>query len=235
MPRLSSILIAATLSVLLGAMITIMIAWHSAYRYYNRAPPPPAPAVGLFSRAVVANTAPSPGPVVPWSVPMANNWPDFPDQPASRFIPISWAAEGSDQFASTGGAETACLFSLEVRRFGWPCTCLQSWQSTRSLDSPNPQDHGILRIPIPLASSRQLDLPCRPLWRNFATNTALFASPFLIGATAFQLLRRTSRRNAGCCLACGYDRTGLSAERPQSASSRYRCRDMSIRSEEFPL
>lgn len=65
-----------------------------------------------------------------------------------------------------------------------------------------------------------VNLPCRPLWPGFIANTAFFALIlFVIGLllkrvmSQFAPLRKYRLAN-GLCVACGYDRRGISRELP---------------------
>ncbi len=57
-------------------------------------------------------------------------------------------------------------------------------------------------------------LPYRPIWPGLLANTAIFATPWAVLLFGVPLMRRTTRRQRGRCVRCGYDLRGTPTQSP---------------------
>ncbi len=74
-------------------------------------------------------------------------------------------------------------------------------------DAHTPDTSNMLRNDYGALAVRGHLLPIRPLWGALALNTAFYAIPwFLLLLGGVALFRH---RGSGCCVACGYDLSGL--------------------------
>lgn len=115
---------------------------------------------------------------------------------------------GDDAPAGPQGEQ---MFAVDAR--GWPLLCL--WSEYHITDDLRATPHGGIAIPRNDVARGALNrmypvmLPCRPLWRGLAINTAAFAAGWWGLLMIPRLLRADSRRRRGVCVRCGYDLAGL--------------------------
>lgn len=102
---------------------------------------------------------------------------------------------------------------LTVQMQGWPTPCMRSWswnigdrRGSKTTVGPVAQVPAFLQQA--LGSSTNV-LPITPVPGRFLACTLFWATPWLLGLSAFAEGRRWQRRRLGRCLACGYHLAGL--------------------------
>jgi hypothetical protein len=86
----------------------------------------------------------------------------------------------------------------------WPFTSLHESVERAAIRAPSQLGPVDRRLPD---SSGYL--PLRPLALGLLVDTMLYAATALLLAQTGGMIARAMRKKAGCCLSCGYDRTGL--------------------------
>jgi hypothetical protein len=113
------------------------------------------------------------------------------------------------------------LFNVSLSEYGVPFRCLYM---VRWDDFSGPAKHWTEGAWVVQKPSRGppfrpfgRSLPVLPLWPGFALNTLFYAVIAWGGWGLWQIpgaIRRRSRRRAGRCPRCGYDRAGIAPEAP---------------------
>lgn len=201
---------------MVGAVLTTLLAWWGAWRYYQQesrwlaSPLYPGFRGGRFEMLNVAEPR--------WPVRVPESWPIAPDV-VSRHMAggVLW---NETLCASTPRSDhpaqrrSSVVYIIEC---GWPCAALAWWTqyeedwSTRKLVQSE-------RRAWTLTSASPKNIPLRfPLhvrWEGLIVNTVVWAvlawSPLAVGLA----VRRWLRGRRGGCLTCGYDLRGLPTNAP---------------------
>lgn len=218
----------AVLSLLVGLMISVAVAWSAALtqslKFLHATPVPVSPDGGdLWIVEYVGLGA------VGWEWRVETGGLLFEGSWATPALPSnvpSWTK------LRTRGANEA-NDPIVVLGFGWPWNCLtaelqtrryvQSWADFNAgLPEPVPSEvfevkggWGVARTrPWPLEDPREdhFVLPYRPVAGGLLLNTVLVAFPIFLLTWAPAFIRHHRRRKPGVCVRCGYDLSGLGAE-----------------------
>lgn len=96
------------------------------------------------------------------------------------------------------------------REVGWPMpalTCSIQWVRQISNADIIYEVNGGIQLPRD-AEFQPRALPFTPLWPGFAVDVLLWSAAGMVLAGCISGLRRSIRRRRGCCVNCGYSRTG---------------------------
>jgi hypothetical protein len=196
-------------SILLGVVINVVVAWGLA-AFISVRPP--------------ARQAPPPQPLR-WPRHVPEGWPE----PSSVSIGKWWCCTTIQATGHTllddpealnvqpPAEQLSC--HLDVCQWGWPMRAMEiQWPHSQkmlvSIWLFRRPTEASLRSGLPVSttltrSSERTHLPLMPVWPGFAVNTLLYGAfaglvLFAPGAT-----RRMLRHRRGACIACGYDLAGL--------------------------
>ncbi len=200
--------IGVTVCLLIGASITVAIAWNQRYqRWYVL-----QEQMGLTSR--------QPGSSIPWPWPPPEGWPSH-----ANFVSQDYSS-GSVQFYRYLVRDPEASAQFRVPRFrelhrmrvagdGWPFVAVRRISVVDHKQGYNIPVFGdgtilqTIRQGIDLDPNYDAPLPLLPAWPGFLANVAIFALPFCMLARGCQFCRRLRRRRRGVCTSCGYPATGL--------------------------
>jgi hypothetical protein len=177
------------LCLLIGAVLSLGVAWYARVRKERRAE----------SRTSII-------PLKKWLEPVPVSWPP----PRGTMETTAWAMrEVRTEFDYTSirhiGPDTGLLWRFEA---GWPALALGG-TLTRGTDINGVRLSGLWEAS---PGRRSIWLPLYPLWPGFALNT-IFYSGLAWGLWQVPLaIRRRRRRRLNRCVKCGYDRAGLAAD-----------------------
>lgn len=198
-------------SLLLGAVVNIAIAWSLAA--FVGVPPPPA-------RQIPPAQPPTwPGQVSDW-------WPE----PNEVHIGRWWCCTTVHAFAHsvrrwedlnalTKASEAMLSCNLYIAQWGWPMRSLEfQWPHSQNMlvsiwlfKRPT---EAALRTGLPVSTSitrspERTHLPLMPVWQGFVVNSLAYSAIIAASLLAPGAARRARRRRRGQCLACGYELAGL--------------------------
>jgi hypothetical protein len=154
-----------------------------------------------------------------WRVPVPDTWPASPDDANvkegwgwSIYYARAMKLRSKVQAETTTYESHSHEFGMPFRSFGLWDRCASQDGNSMPFDSASGGAWGLPPSLTPYV--HRWPLPVGPLWPGFALNTIFYAA---IAWGLWQIpgaIRRRSRRRAGRCVRCGYDRTGLAPEAP---------------------
>lgn len=196
--RITTIL---SVSLALGALITVATSWLCEYRFSG---------MGLGPAVPLANPA--------WPMPVDPTWPAEASAP-SQGNKLDGPGIEIRSFVAYGPVDS--FYMTEVRS-GWPLACMRRvtsarWPMTSSLlprqirpDNVLYAGVNLLKHPNPAGISIVPDgrayLPVLPVWGAFAASSATYAVPVAAIWVAVLSLRARRRSRKDLCVACGYPR-----------------------------
>lgn len=188
---------------LLGAVVTVAVAW----RFAVRGSPYASTFVGRTTTGVT------------WPVPVPPGWPQPWQQSRYRYdwgYFDHWVASSEER-----PAESMRRFTVEESTLGWPFPALTRFEAragnfdstTKTFDSNlevpalGPWYEGVLWTLTQTRVPRSL--PIMPRWLPFLSDTLVFAAPVALLWLGVPAARRWRRRRRGLCPTCGYEVRGL--------------------------
>jgi hypothetical protein len=199
--RIHRVLWRVTISLALGAIVTVLVAWR-CHRFAWR----------LESGTEIKN--------IEWPIAVPSTWP----------LTAQWAVrfEGGPRATEYFGAvlpirppqlmrePNDAVFGVTAYQSGWPChACVRYVAHDGTESKPTQVNLGFLREGLPgpfqLQWSNQPNrnrLPILPLWPGFAINTLFYGALAFAAMAGVSAIRRRRRFKRGLCMQCAYPLTG---------------------------
>jgi hypothetical protein len=206
-PKPVAILTRLLIAGLIGAVVTVGVAWYAVVR-------------GQWAKTEWNGYEPT---TASWPINVPESW-GRPEQ-AKRASRWAWSLryleslhprDPRDDFDGTRWVRGG----LMEYRAGWPVTALKGC-TYHGVGVTGDGWFALWRIE--LGSSGKIFLPLSPIWPSFGVNMVLYAALVWGLYRLPPAIRGRSRRRAGRCMRCGYDRAGLAAEAacPECGEAKY--------------